>query len=119
MAERHSGPQRRRTTPLEEARFPLSNNNYKSRLREFVAEIEQLDLPAFIATDRWRLREDLQNGVSIGYALKSPSDRKILHHIGQRYGLIPLCPGDVLDLESTGDGMRAVVRTPFGDLPLR
>jgi hypothetical protein len=97
----------------------MSNNTYQSRLRDFVAEIEQLNIPTFIATDRWCLCEDIQNGVSIGYALESPSDRKILHHIGQRYGLIPLCPGDVVDLETSGGGMTAVVRTPFGKLPLR
>jgi hypothetical protein len=97
----------------------MSNKSSESRLRDFVDEIEQLDLPAFVATDRWCLLEDILNGVRIGYTLESLSDRKILHDIGRKHGLIPLCPGDVVDLEMCGGDMTAVVRTPFGALPLR
>jgi hypothetical protein len=97
----------------------MSNKSNESRLRDFVAEIEQLDLPAFVATDRWCLLEDILNGVRIGYTLASLSDRKILHDIGQKYRLIPLCPGDVVDVEMCGGCMTVVVRTPFGTLPLR
>ena len=97
----------------------MANKRYDDRLREFIAEIGELDIPAFVATHRWRLLEDIENGVDIGYDLISPSDRKILHHIGQRYGLVALCPGDVVDLEMSNGSMTAVVRTPFGTLKVR
>lgn len=97
----------------------MGNKPYQSRLRDFVKEIQQLDLPAFVALDRWCLLEEIQNAVNIGYVLTSPSDRKILHHIGQRYGLIPICPGDVVDLDLSSGSMQAVVITPFGNLRIR
>lgn len=96
----------------------MANERYEDRLREFIAEIEQLDIPAFEATHRWRLHEDIENAVAIGYDLSLPSNRKILHHIGRRYGLIALCPGDVVDVEISGGSMTAVVRTPFGTLSI-
>jgi len=94
----------------------MTNKRFAARLREFIVEIEQLDLPAFVATDRWQLLDDIKNGVDIGYDLTSPSDRKILHHIAQRHGLIALCPGDVVDIEVYSGSKAAVVRTPFGTL---
>jgi hypothetical protein len=97
----------------------MANKRFDESLREFIAEIGELDLPVFVETHRWRLHEDIQNGVAIGYDLGSPSDRKILHHIGCRYGLIALCPGDVVDLQMSNGSMTAVVRTPFGTLPVK
>lgn len=97
----------------------MANKRFDGSLREFIAEIEQLDIPAFVATDRWRLHEGIENAVAIGYELSLPSDRKILHHIGRRYGLIALCPGDVVDLEMSNGRMIGVVRTRFGSLPIR
>ena len=80
----------------------MADKRLDDSLREFNAEIR-----------------DLENGVAIGYDLGSPSDRKILHHIGRRYGLIALCPGDVVDLQMSNGSMTAVVRTPFGALPVK
>jgi hypothetical protein len=97
----------------------MADKRLDDSLREFIAEIRDLDIPAFVGTHRWRLHEDIQNGVAIGYDLGSPSDRKILHHIGRRYGLIALCPGDVVDLQMSNGSMTAVVRTPFGALPVK
>ena len=62
----------------------MADKRFDDSLREFIAEIGELDLPAFVETHRWRLHEDIQNGVAIGYDLGSPSDRKILYHIGRR-----------------------------------
>jgi hypothetical protein len=56
----------------------MANKRFDGSLREFIAEIEQLDIPAFVATHRWRLHEEIENGVAIGYDISSPSDRKIL-----------------------------------------
>ena len=62
----------------------MTDKRFDDSLREFLAEIRDLDIPAFVGTHRWRLHEDIQNGVAIGYDLGSPSDRKILHHIGRK-----------------------------------
>jgi hypothetical protein len=97
----------------------MADKRYDARLREFIAEIEQLNLQALAATQRWCLLKDIENGVDIGYDVISPSDRKILHHIGQRYGLIALCPGDVVELETSNGSTSFVVTTPFGKLPIR
>ena len=95
--------------------------DYQSLLQQFKKEIKELDLPAFYDTDSWRLTQDLENGVMIGYDIRSPSDRKTLHHIGQRYGLIPLCPDEVVDLDFdvTQGKLSAVVKTAFCKLPIR
>jgi hypothetical protein len=77
-----------------------ADKRYDARLQEFIAEIEQLNLPALAATRHCCLREDIENGVDIGYDVTSLSDRKILHHVGRMYGLIALCPGDVVDVEN-------------------
>ena len=101
----------------------MIEEDYDSRLREFIDEIKELDLAAFEDPDSWVLTEDLLNGVDIGYEINSPLERKVLHHIGQRYGLIPLCPSEVVDLAYSGSGddkeRVAVVRTRFGDLPIK
>jgi hypothetical protein len=97
----------------------MADKRYDTRLQELIAEIEQLNLPALAATHHWRLLNDIENGVDIGYDVTSLSDRKILHHIGQRYGLIALCPGDVVDVEMSNGFTSFVVTTPFGKLPIR
>jgi hypothetical protein len=73
---------------------------------------------AFEATHRWRLHEDIENAVAIGYDLSSPSDRKILHHIAGRYERVALCSGDVVDVEMSSGIMTAVLRTSRGTLPI-
>lgn len=73
--------------------------DYQSLLQQFTKEIADLDLPAFGDPAGWTLAKGLQNGVQIGYDIRSASDRKELHDIGARYGLIPLCPNDVVDLD--------------------
>jgi hypothetical protein len=75
--------------------------------------IEQLNLTVLAATHRWRLRKDIENAVDIGYDVTSLSDRKILHHIGQRYGLIAACPGDVVDVEMSNGSIASVTRRDF------
>jgi hypothetical protein len=95
--------------------------DYQSLLQQFTKEITDLDLPAFGDPAGWTLAKGLQNGVQIGYDIRSASDRKELHDIGARYGLIPLCPNDVVDLDFnvTPGKPSAVVTTAFGKLPIR
>ncbi len=99
----------------------MHEKTYQSRLADFVNEIKELDIAVFKEPDTWFLSDQLENGVKVGYRIPSLSGRKILHHIGQRYGLIPLCPGEVVDLEYSEDqnSMFAVVRTEYGSLPIR
>jgi len=68
----------------------------------------------------WTLCQDLQNGVSIASTITDKSDRKLLHKIGQQYGLIPLCPNETVGLEFLEDGQIkfAVVETIFGRLKI-
>ena len=99
----------------------MNEKTYKSRLADFVNEIKELDIAVFKEPDTWFLSDELENGVKVGYKIPSLSERRILHHIGQRYGLIPLCPGEVVDLEYSEDqnSMSAVVRTEYGSLPIK
>jgi len=66
------------------------------------------------------LCDDLDNGVSIGCSIANLSDRKLLHQIGQKHGLIPLCKNEVVDLEMDDDykPKYAIVRTSFGTLKI-
>jgi len=58
------------------------------------------------------------NGVLIGYTIRDQSDRELLHSIGRKYGLIPLCPDEVVDIDVSGQGgiIGFFVRTMFGKL---
>ena len=98
----------------------MNNTNYKSLLLSFVQEVKELNNPSFSKLESWSLRDDLENGISIGYSISNLSDRKLLHQIGQKYGLIPLCPHEVVDLEM-GDDFKpkyAIVRTSFGNFKI-
>jgi hypothetical protein len=94
--------------------------NYKTLLSSFVKQIKELDNPSFINPEKWALCHDLQNGVSVGSTIADESDRKLLHKIGQQYGLIPLCPNEVVGLDFLEDGQInfAVVETVFGRLKI-
>jgi hypothetical protein len=99
----------------------MNKKTYISRLADFVNEIKELDIAVFKEPDTWVLSDELENGVKVGYKIPSSSERRILHHIGQRYGLIPLCPGEVVDLEYSEDqnSMFVIVRTEYGSLPIK
>jgi len=90
--------------------------DYAKRLRTFVAEIAALQNPAFVQPDQWRLSTDVLNAVLIGYEIESFNDRKRLHDVGQQHGLIPLCPNDLIDLDTIDGAMTLVVTTPRGAL---
>lgn len=96
----------------------MKKTNYKQGLRDFVTEIEGLQNPAFVKPDRWYLSTDILNAVIIDYEIESFADRKRLHEVGRKHGLIPLCPGDVVDLEMLNGSMTSVVRTSYGLLQI-
>ena len=87
-------------------------------LRAFVTEIKGLQSPAFVKLDQWSLSTDILNAVPIGYEIEPFAERKRLHDVGRKHGLIPLCPSDVVDLETINGAMRSVVRTPRGLLQI-
>ena len=72
------------------------------------------------SVDNWTLADDLLNGVLIGYKIKERSDRELLHRIGLKYGLIPLCPGEVVDIDMSKDItiLSSFVRTSFGKMQI-
>lgn len=92
----------------------MKKNNYKEALSLFVQEIKRLEDSQFINPDDWVLDKGLLNGVLIGYSITKPSHRLLIHNIGLKYELIPLCPEDVVDLDYSTGETRAVVVTRFG-----
>jgi hypothetical protein len=98
----------------------MNSQNYRKLLSSFVQKIKELKNPSFVKPEKWTLCHDLQNGVSVATTIAEESDRKLLHKIGQQYGLIPLCPNEVvgLDLNKDGEINFAVVETTFGRLKI-
>ncbi len=94
--------------------------NYKAQLSSFVKRIKELNNPSFVDPEKWTLCHDIQNGVSVVSIIANESDRKLLHKIGQQYGLIPLCPNEVVGLDFSEDSQInfAVVETVFGRLKI-
>jgi hypothetical protein len=78
-------------------------DDYRKKFEEFISEILKQDILEFGSPKKWKLSGEPLNGVDIGYEMPSKSSRALLHELGQKYGLIPLCPGDIVDLELTDD----------------
>ncbi len=96
----------------------MRKTDYQKCLRAFVTEIEAMQIPAFVKPDQWFLSTEILNAVLIGYEIESFADRERLHYVGRKHGLIPLCPNDVVDLETIKGSMKSVVRTPHGVLQI-
>jgi len=64
-----------------------------------VQDICDLQNPSFVGAGKWTMCYDLQNGVKITNAVTDELDRKLLHEVGQKHGLIPLCPNEVAGLD--------------------
>lgn len=81
----------------------MSNTDYKENFRAFICYIKEHKKEMFPSCDQWKLPGDPLplNGVEIGYEIGNRHDRELLHEIGQNYGLIPLCPEDVVDIDLT------------------
>jgi len=99
----------------------MKEKNFKNEFKLFMEEIEQTNNPSLINLENWVLSKDLLNGVKIGYTIENQSDRELLHEIGLKYGLIPLCSNEVvdLDLSDKGEPFRSIVRTKFGKLEIK
>ena len=96
----------------------MRKTDYRQSLLAFVTEIEALQSLAFVKPDQWFLSTEILNAVLIGYEIKSFADRKRLHEVGRKHGLIPVCPSDVVDIDTINGSMVTVVRTPRGLLQI-
>ena len=98
----------------------MKKKNYKFLLTKFKKEIKGTYNHVFQNVDNWTMANDLLNGVLIGYTINERSNRELLHQIGLKYDLIPLCPGEVVDIDVSDDHriMRSFVRTMFGKMQI-
>ena len=94
----------------------MKEKDYKPLFDKFVQDVKKIKNPSFINMDNWTMANDLLNGVLIGYTIKDQSDRELLHRMGLEYGLIPLCPDEVVDIDVSSDNniTMSFVRTLFG-----
>ena len=94
----------------------MKKKNYKRLFNLFVQDVKKVKNSSFVNINNWTLADDLLNGVLIGYTISDQSDRELLHSIGRKYGLIPLCPDEVVDIDVSGEGkiIGSFVRTMFG-----
>jgi hypothetical protein len=81
----------------------MRNTDYKDNFIAFINEIKKQKNIFSSGCDQWKIPGDPLplNGVEIGYEITNKHDRELLHEIGQSYGLIPLCPQDVIDIDLT------------------
>ena len=98
----------------------MNEKNYKSLLKAFKQEIINIKNSSFRNVDNWTMADDLLNGVLIGYTIEERSDRELLHQIGLKYDLIPLCTNEVVDIDVSPENkiMRSFVRTVFGKMQI-
>ncbi len=91
---------------------------YKVALDLFIKEVRKLKSNLFTNIDNWALDEDILNGVLLGYSIQDEKSRLFIHNMGEKYGLIPLCPEDLIDLDYSTGNMRPVIITKFGQYPI-
>ena len=99
----------------------MKKKNYKRLFNSFIQDVKKIENTLFINIDNWTLADDLLNGVLIGYTIRNQSDRELLHNIGRKYGLIPLCTDEVVDIDVSNEGkiIGSFVRTIFGKLYIK
>ncbi len=98
----------------------MKEKNFKILLEKFKKEICDTQFSVFQNIEKWTLAHDVQNAVLIGYIINDKSKRLLLHRIGLKYSLIPLCPGEVVDIDYSDDLkiVRSYVRTQFGKMQI-
>lgn len=97
----------------------MKENDYKHSLKLFKNEIKALNEQAFVNIDRWHLSGEPLNGVSVEFIEESCA-RKLLHYVGLKHGLLPLCPNDLVDLEVKEDKIiGSIIRSDFSVLKIK
>ncbi|MBT8365662.1 MAG: hypothetical protein KJP23_13270 [Deltaproteobacteria bacterium] len=96
----------------------MKKKNYKRLFNLFIKDVKKIKNPSFVNIDKWTLSDDILNGVLIGYTIFDQSDRELLHSIGRKFDLIPLCPDEFVDIEVSDEGkiFGSFVWTMFGKL---
>ena len=96
----------------------MKKKNYKRLLNLFIKDVKKIKNSSFVNIDSWTLSDNILNGVLIGYTIFDQSDRELLHSIGRKFDLIPLCPDEFVDIEVSDEGkiFGSFVRTMFGKL---
>jgi len=96
----------------------MKKKNYKRLFNLFIKDVKKIKNSSFVNIDSWTLSDDILNGVLIGYTIFDQSDRELLHSIGRKFDLIPLCPDEFVDIEVSDEGkiFGSFVRTMFGKL---
>ncbi len=98
----------------------MKEKNYEPHLELFKEEIKSLNEQDFIDVDQWHLCDGLLNGVEIGYIIEDQCARKLLHYVGLKHELLPLCPDEVVDLDvKEGNIPGPIIRTNFGKLRIK
>ena len=101
----------------------MKNIDYRKQIKSFIAEIVDMDIDEFKNPENWTISTEVLNGVLIGYELPTKSSRLLLHEVGQKHSVIPLCPDDVIDLKMSKDykpeGVIVIVRSRYGELLVR
>ena len=98
----------------------MKEKTYEARLELFKEEIKSLNEQAFINVDRWYLCGEPLNGVETGYTIENPCARKLLHYVGLKHELLPLCPNEVVDLNiKEGKILGSIVKVNFGKLRIK
>ncbi len=98
----------------------MKDNEYKKQLASFIAEIIEADIDEFKNPKKWTLSKEVLNGVLIGYELPRKSSRLLLHEIGQKHNLIPLCPDDLVDIKMSKEYKPegAIVKSRWGEFSI-
>ncbi len=81
----------------------MKGTDYNKQLKLFVDEVITKKINEFHNPEMWSLSKDTLNGVLIGQELPTKTSRALLHEIGQKHGLIPLCPNDMIDLKMSNE----------------
>ena len=99
----------------------MKNIDYRKQIKSFIAEIVDMDIDEFKNPENWTISTEVLNGVLIGYELPTKSSRLLLHEVGQKHSVIPLCPDDVIDLKMSKDYKLegVIVRSRYGELFVR
>ena len=99
----------------------MKDIDYSKQLELFIAEIIGMGIDEFRQPEKWTLSTDTLNGVLIGYELPTKTSRMLLHEIGQKHGLIPLCPDDMIDLKMSKEykPVGVLVKSRYGEFMVR
>lgn len=95
----------------------MKNIDYSKQIKSFIVDIVDMDIDEFKSPKNWTTSTEVLNGVMIGYELPTKSSRFLLHEVGKKHNVIPLCPDDVIDFKMSKDFKPegVIVRSTHGE----